>query len=83
MGDLISKSALKADLLSRNFYPVFVKHAIETAPIVDAVEVVRCKDCKNLYDEPDDYCCIRHVGLVKITPDSFCSYGERRADERT
>lgn len=42
------------------------------------VEVVRCKDCEWLHDGKDFYCCTKHTGMVKITPDSFCSYGERR-----
>lgn len=41
-------------------------------------KIVHCKECKHLYDEADDYCCTSHKGLVKITPDSFCSYGERK-----
>ena len=45
---------------------------------VDAVPVVRCKDCKWLYDEMDDYCCRSHRGLVRICENSFCSYGERK-----
>ena len=51
---------------------------IEQAPTVDAVPVVRCKDCKWLYDEMDDYCCRSHRGLVRICENSFCSYGERK-----
>ena len=51
---------------------------IKNAPTVDAVEVVRCKDCKWLYDEMDDYCCRSHRGLVRICENSFCSYGERK-----
>lgn len=54
--------------------------AINNVPAADVVEVVRCKECRSLYDGADDYCCIKHKGLVTITPDSFCSYGERRAD---
>ena len=49
---------------------------LREAPTVDAVEVVRCKDCKWLYDEMDDYCCRSHRGLVRICENSFCSYGE-------
>ena len=45
---------------------------------VDAVPVVRCKDCKWLYDGMDDYCCRSHRGLVRICENSFCSYGERK-----
>ena len=56
---------------------------IKNAPTVDAVPVVRCKDCKWRYDEMDDYCCRSHRGLVRIYENSFCSYGERKdgADE--
>ena len=51
---------------------------ISNATTADAVEVVRCKDCKWLYDEMDDYCCRSHRGLVRICENSFCSYGERK-----
>ena len=51
---------------------------IKNAPTVDAVPVVRCKDCKWLYDEIDEYCCRSHRGLVRICENSFCSYGERK-----
>ena len=51
---------------------------IKNAPTVDAVPVVRCKDCKWLYDEMDDYCFRSHRGLVRICENSFCSYGERK-----
>ena len=50
------------------------------APTVDAVEVVRCKDCKHLYDGMDDCCCTSHRGLLRICENSFCSYGERKSD---
>ena len=43
--------------------------------------VVRCKDCKWLYDEMDDYCCRSHRGLVRICENSFCSYGERKENK--
>ena len=43
--------------------------------------VVRCKDCKWLYDDMDDYCCRSHRGLVRICENSFCSYGERKEDK--
>lgn len=51
---------------------------IEHAPTVDAVEVVRCKDCKCFVSdmewcEADD----EHPA----SPDAFCSWAERRTDE--
>lgn len=46
----------------------------DNAPRIDAVEVVRCKDC-----EHDKYCCriIRSSGRLES---DFCSYGERKTD---
>lgn len=37
--DLISRSALKKDLLNRSFFPSIVKAALEKAPAIDAVEL--------------------------------------------
>ena len=59
---------------------------VETQPIVDAVEVVRCKDCKyrdkchrevvlKEYDEDFD---ANYVSFQKLI---FCSYGKRREDD--
>ena len=45
MGDLIHRDELKQTLLDLGFYPAIVKSALEKAPTIDAVEVVRCKDC--------------------------------------
>ena len=45
-------------------------------PTVDAVEVVRCKDCYvgEHYTNGTVYCI--HHGMTKL-PDEFCSYGYR------
>ena len=50
--------------------------AIEKAPTVDAVEVVRCKYCYvgEHYTNGTVYCI--HHGMTK-QPDEFCSYGYR------
>lgn len=57
---------------------------IEQAPTVDAVPVVRCKDCKH-WDEQDNIfsgCrCTCWKGIWDYTKaDDFCSHGERRTD---
>lgn len=87
-GDLISRSAL-TDAIGRLhsvggaylFDPDDVYAAIEAAKAVDAVEVVRCRECKH-YWAPDadfyDSVCKRHKGLVGPTDESYCSYGERK-----
>ena len=52
---------------------------IADAPTVDAVEVVRCRQCKHC--DPENHHCDHHMGTVaplKREPDDFCSYGERK-----
>lgn len=50
---------------------------IDDAPSVDAVEVVRCKDCKYLmFSDCYGECGKGHMGIV--SPYDFCSYGERK-----
>ena len=52
--------------------------ALQDTPTVDAVEVVRCRDCKHY--KPDEYECGCDFagGLPYVKADDFCSYGERR-----
>ena len=57
---------------------------IDDAKTVDAVEVVRCKDCKfyelKCYsDGKKRMCCENNNAIWTDTPpDAFCSYGERK-----
>ena len=50
---------------------------LREAPTVDAVPVVRCRDCKHLmFSDCYGECGEGHMGIV--SPDDFCSYGERK-----
>lgn len=62
------------------------KRHIEDALAVDAVEVVRCKDCKYRVVDMDFVCghfCTRRpsAGGYFCEDNDFCSYGERREGE--
>lgn len=50
-----------------------VMYALEEEPTIDAVEVVRCKDCK-YWNNGDCY------RLELSRPDDFCSYGEKKEE---
>ena len=57
-------------------------------PSVDAVEVVRCKNCKHRFNgEHHDNCCdvlmekVKWTFEVTVEPDWFCADGERKTDE--
>lgn len=48
---------------------------------VDAVEVVRCKDCKHFWKSfSGTHSCKLHKGLVGTKYDTYCSYGERKTE---
>ena len=52
---------------------------LQEAPTVDAVEVVRCRQCKHC--DPENHHCDHHMGTaapLRRKPDDFCSYGERK-----
>lgn len=61
---------------------------IDDAPTVDAVEVVRCRDCKHWlkFDSSliGEVMCCTGQGSVNIQkqPDDFCSYGKRKDGDK-
>ena len=58
-----------------------VLDSIDSQPTVDAVEAVRCKDCKErnrnrgIADSPNGYCFYHETNMNGY---GFCSYGERK-----
>lgn len=51
------------------------------APTVDAVPVVRCRECRHHYDAISGPCCSFGPCVDNImSPDDFCSYGEREKE---
>ena len=56
---------------------------VENYPPVDAVEVVRCKDCIHSYDDLCGLCCTcgPYVDCV-IQPEFYCADGKRKRGTR-
>lgn len=52
---------------------------IMSEPTVDAVEVVRCKDCRYCQHDSNGFWCFNDYEH-NLQPDDFCSYGERKDD---
>ena len=80
MSDLISRSWMMEQLdglgdtrlIKRNFIAL-----VTNAQTVDAVPVVRCRECKYLmFSDCYGECSKGYLGIVR--PDDFCSYGERK-----
>ena len=56
-----------------------IQQAVDEQPTIDAVEVVRCKDCKHC--DPENYHCDHPMSTaapLRRKPDDFCSYGKRK-----
>lgn len=57
---------------------------LNSAPTIDAVPVVRCKDCKHAWIHPCGYVYCHRDGRnayeMTFNLDSFCSYGERKGN---
>ena len=85
---------IDADALSSEFgvsdSDIIAKEAINDAPTIDAVPVVRCRECRHSslpsgftqrYGEPGTLSC--HFGPCNrrnVNGNDFCSYGQRKED---
>ena len=90
--DLISRSALleklgerarKYEYSERTELTIYEDmHEVKNAPAVDAVEVIRCKDCIIRYDLDECPMCFSFGGksFEFTQDDGFCHRGERRID---
>ena len=58
-----------------------IEEWLNNSPTIDAVPVVRCKDCKHAWIHPCGYVYChrdgRNASEMTFNLDSFCSYGER------
>lgn len=65
-----------------------VVHTIKARSTIDAVEVVRCGDCKYHYWEQEPchgksvhYCKLPHMKGVEVFKEFFCYYGNRKDND--
>ena len=86
--DLISRSALLAEYDSVHIgEPGGARKLIAEAPAVDAVEVVRCKDCKFWHTDWIPRSCERkpwrYCEMIDgiSSQNHFCAYGKRRQED--
>ena len=60
---------------------------IDAIPTADVVEVVRCRDCtwwKSIFswNGKEHKVCVRDASEPPREQNDFCSYGERRSDDK-
>lgn len=71
---LIDADALLEEMKKTDRYFIIV-FDIKEAPTVDAVEVVRCKNCACFRTDEKNITYCASMG-VEMQPNDFCSYGE-------
>lgn len=76
------QSVMNHDLLKSDWSRAWAEYMLEDAPTIDAVPVVRCKDCKHFRtfrtssDGEEIRTCVGKE-IVDLNYDDFCSKGER------
>ena len=82
--DALKTKAIRCETFKLFDAPVFLKAVgtkeIDRAPTIDAVPIVRCKDCKHYEIHKPKVLenCERNGYIIPMKPDDFCSYGERK-----
>lgn len=81
MGEMKDLKKFKEEMAKRGFLPAFAQAVLEIAQAVDAVEVVRCKDCIHRYKTE---CLMREESYGQCfdntADDAYCDLGQRRED---
>ena len=82
---LIDADVLIKEACADGAYGYVDAKQIADAPTIDAVPVVRCKDCKYHYWEQEPchgktvhYCELPHMRGVEVFKEFFCYYGKRK-----
>ena len=81
-----AKGETKMRLIDADKLEYYQRWEVDEAPTVDAVPVVRCKDCR-FYLQSNEKCelvdtRLRFYEIDKTwTGDCFCSWGERKENE--
>ena len=74
--------ATKQGSIDYGMFTLGIQQAVDEQQTVDAVEVVRCRECKHC--DPENHHCDHHMGTaapLSRKPDDFCSYGERKGGD--
>ena len=84
---LIDANAFLKDILTAGIGKTIIEYSesdigymIRKRPTVDAVEVVRCRECKHYEIHKPKVLenCERNGYIIPMKPDDFCSHGERK-----
>lgn len=74
--------ATKQGSIDYGMFTLGIQQAVDEQQTIDAVPVVRCRECKHC--DPENHHCDHHMctaAPLRRKPDDFCSYGERKDDD--
>lgn len=73
--------ATKQGSIGYGMFTIGIQQAVDEQPTIDAVPVVRCRECfgRNCWEKDENGCDICMVsGLYVRGEDDYCPYGERK-----
>lgn len=76
-GELEGVGKVTVNQMYADLYQVQAAEECNKKPTVDVAQIVRCKACANFRQNVRGGCWCDVYGCV-ITPDDFCSFGERK-----
>lgn len=68
---------MEVEMMPAKLAHIYTAVVIEDSPTIDAVPVVRCKDCKWKADTIGESWCDFHEFTI-LSDDDYCYHGERR-----
>ena len=77
---LFTDSKFYDDLGERLGFERIAGYIVDKQPTIEAVPVIRCKDCKHYFPEGHVRCWNIRGMHYPVEPDEFCSRAERRED---
>ena len=85
--DALKTKAIRCETFKLYDAPVFLKAVgtkeIDKAPTIDAVPVVRCKDCCHSYDINGWRRCSHGICCGRVVPPNFyCAEGKRKENDK-
>lgn len=76
--DYLLKDAFNS--IDSGMFTIGIDYAIQTAPTIDSVPVVRCRECQNYtpYYSDKGLCFLWAEDGIDVWNNGFCNYGRRK-----
>ena len=74
--------ATKQGSIDYGMFTLGIQQAVDEQQTIDAVPVVRCRECKHSYEDFGGLCCSYGPCVdCPVPPDFWCANGRRREDD--